>query len=347
MSLEDIRSECSQAAGLLQPYVDGELESAEQERVASHLEHCRGCRSAVSEQQWVRATLRAIERERAPASLLARIGVALDEVDRDSLETASIPEHAADAATTRRPHTTTVRTTPVPMRRSTWSRIGSLFADVLRGGLVLAPAGAMAVGLFFVARDGLVSTEAIGSHRLGTALVSPPVVVEADNESKTVERARPGHSLPPLVTGSRDELQLVRAELGRAPTEVGASLRFAVVRGGQPTGAHLVDHQAPEHGAALTGAVVTFRGARYHLARTVAGDPMLQFERAGVAHRVVLERDQRTNRHGATVDAETPDFAFLLDYASSALDPHARAVNPELDPPGHRDQPPSDHTQIQ
>ena len=60
MSLQDIRSECSDTAALLQPYVDGELAVAEQERVACHLEDCRPCRSAVAEQQWVRATLRAV-----------------------------------------------------------------------------------------------------------------------------------------------------------------------------------------------------------------------------------------------------------------------------------------------
>ena len=38
MSLEDIRSECSDTAALLQPYVDGEQGATEQERVAAHLE---------------------------------------------------------------------------------------------------------------------------------------------------------------------------------------------------------------------------------------------------------------------------------------------------------------------
>ena len=89
MSLKDIRSECSDVAGFLQPYVDGELNEDEQEQVASHLESCSGCRAAVSEQAWVRATLQAVERDAAPQALRAKILLGLDEVDR---------EQAAEAA---------------------------------------------------------------------------------------------------------------------------------------------------------------------------------------------------------------------------------------------------------
>lgn len=341
MSLEDIRSECSETAGLLQPYVDGELASAEQERVGSHLEHCRGCRSAVSEQQWVRATLRAVERDRAPASLRARIGAALDEVDReDAVSSSGAAEASAAGLPARRPRTITVRTAAVPMRPSLWSRTWSMFGDMLRGGLVLAPAGAMAVGLFFVAREGLISSQPLGSHRLGTALVSSPIAHGgASDHTHEGDRPRPGDSLPPIGAGPRGELQLVRAELGRTPADDGASLRFAVVRGGQPTGEHLVDHQAPDHAFALSGTLVHFRGAQFHLARTAAGDPMLLFQRGGTVHRVILEGGHRAMPGPGDVEASTPDYAFLLDYATSGLDPQTdrqRAADHRHDPaPDH------------
>ena len=119
MSLEHIRSECSDVAAALQPYVDGELTDEEQDKVAEHLEGCSGCRAAVSEQMWVRATLRAVEREQAPRGLDAKILLRLDEVDRE----------AAPA-----------------VRSVSWSR---RLKDLFRGGLVMLPAGAVAAALFF------------------------------------------------------------------------------------------------------------------------------------------------------------------------------------------------------
>ena len=87
MSLEDIRSECTDIAALLQPYVDGELQADEQEKVADHLHRCNGCRTAVSEQAWVRTVLQTVERERAPQALRARLQQGLDEIDGEASTT--------------------------------------------------------------------------------------------------------------------------------------------------------------------------------------------------------------------------------------------------------------------
>ena len=125
MSLENIRSECSEVAALLQPHVDGELADAEACRVSDHLENCDACRAAVSEQMWVRATLRAVEREPAPQALRARVLLSLDEVDR---------EEAAAAEPEAPP--------------SLWARLRARSGDLFKGGLVMVPAAAVAAGLF-------------------------------------------------------------------------------------------------------------------------------------------------------------------------------------------------------
>lgn len=277
MTLQDIRSECSDTATLLQPYVDGELASAEQERVAAHLECCRPCRAAVSEQQWVRATLRAVKREVAPAALRIRISAELDEVDRE------------------RVHST-------PPARSLWHRIGSALADAGRGAMIMVPAGAVAVGLFFVARDGFAPARPM-SGALGSALTQLHGTASDDAPAPgTGPVTRPGATLPPLPAADLGELQLVRADLpGIAPEAPGARLRYQVIRGGQPTGQHVVDHQAPV-GLSASGTRVEFRGRQFLVDQTPVGEPLVRFDLAGVSHNVVLEGGQHDQ-----------DFSILLE----------------------------------
>lgn len=276
MSLQDIRSECSDTATLLQPYVDGELASAEQERVAAHLEDCRPCRAAVAEQQWVRATLRAVKRDVAPVSLRVRIAAELDEVDRERIREAP------------------------PARRSVWHRIGSALADAGRGAMIMVPAGAVAVGLFFVARDGFAPARPM-SGGLGSALVQLHGAAQED-APVAAPATRPGATLPPLPAADTGALQLVRADLpGAAPEAPGARLRYQVMRGGQPTGQHVVDHQAPV-GLSASGTRVEFRGRQFLVDQTPVGEPLVRFDLAGVSHNVVLEG----GRHDQ-------DFSLLLE----------------------------------
>lgn len=281
MSLQDIRSECSDTATLLQPYVDGELASAEQERVAGHLECCRPCRAAVAEQQWVRATLRAVKREVAPASLRIRISAELDEVDRER-----------------------VSSTP-PARRSLWHRLGSALADAGRGAMIMVPAGAVAVGLFFVARDGFAPARPMSSA-LGSSLTQLHGAASDDapaTGNTSGQATRPGATLPPLPPANLGELQLVRADLPGvvAPEVPGARLRYQVMRGGLPTGQHVVDHQAPV-GLTASGTPVEFRGRQFLVDQTPVGEPLVRFDLAGVSHNLVLE--------GARHDQ---DFSLLLE----------------------------------
>jgi anti-sigma factor (TIGR02949 family) len=294
MSLEDIRSECADTAALLQPYVDGELATPDAERVAEHVTGCRACGAAVAEQQWVRATLRAIEREQAPAALRGRILAALDAVELEQSDTSMV----GSGVTTRR--------RPATARPSMWARAWSTFGDVTRGAMVMVPAGAVAIGLFFVARDGMVPVSRMPGQ-LGAALT---ITEHALPSSAASQRGRPGETLPPALAVGRGELQLVGAQVSDDERQAmtGTRLRYEILRDGLRTGRHVVDHQAPLGGPAPTGHPVDFRGRRFVIDKTPIGEPAIYFESAGLSHSFVLE--------GGNHDDDIP---VLLDLAEQQL----------------------------
>ena len=317
MSLEDIRSECSDIAGLLQPYVDGEVQDDEQEKVAEHLHRCKGCRAAVSEQAWVRATLQSVDRERAPQALRARIFQGLDEVDREveaeaAAEQASAPSFAARM----------------------WSRV----RDMGRGGLIMVPAGAAAIGLFLFARQGVPDETQPTAHAalpvggIGSALMTgtdpsrrateaaeqpaPTATVQptqaeprtaARGEGKTDiddELLRHVRSLEPTVgfdvqipldvrrpRGDTAQIQLVSASLDQVDpaSDPSVQLRYEMRAQGRSTGHHLVDRQLRAAAFDGNGRVVTFGGGSYRLDRSATGQPVVYFELSGIVHAVMLE----------------------------------------------------------
>lgn len=303
MSLKDIRSECSDVAGLLQPYVDGELNEQEQEQVAVHMEDCSGCRAAVSEQAWVRATLQALEREPAPQALRAKILLGLDEVDR---------ERAAERAASAPP--------------SLGSRLLARLRDLGRGGLIMVPASAVAVALFFMAREGVVTPagqdmSTTASYGLGGALVpgttaAPHVARGDDDVMRAISELEPqvGFRVQVPIGAERaaHELQLVGARLHRAggSEPPAADLRYQL-----PGGQHVVDRQLPAATFTPQGAPASYSGHSYHLHRDEAGRPAVLFERRGVAHWVVLEGGPARAEEGIT-DPEHPDYALLLRFAA-------------------------------
>lgn len=310
MSLKDIRSECSDVAGLLQPYVDGELNEHEQEQVAVHLEDCSGCRAAVSEQAWVRATLQALEREPAPQALRAKILLGLDEVDR---------ERAAELAAS--------------APASLGSRLLARLRDLGRGGLIMVPASAVAVALFFMAREGVVtpaghdvSAAASTGYGLGSALVpgtstAPHVARGDDDVMRAISELEPQVGFRVQVPMGADraahELQLVGARLHRAggSEPPAADLRYQL-----PSGQHVVDRQLPAATFTPQGAPASYSGRSYHLHRDEAGRPAVLFERGGVAHWVVLEGGPAPTAVGMAeegiTDPEHPDYALLLRFAA-------------------------------
>lgn len=304
MSLKDIRSECSDVAGLLQPYVDGELNEPEQEQVAAHLEDCGGCRSAVSEQAWVRATLHAMEREVAPQALRAKVLLGLDEVDH---------ERAAEAAAS----------APPGLGARVWARLRELG----RGGLIMVPAGAVAVALFFMAQRGVVTSDAPTSadaspnpgYGLGSAIL--PGAEASLHGDQDVMRALA--DLEPQVGftvqvaqagGTSQDLQLVGASLDRGESKsrpAAARLRYQL-----PGGEHVVDQQLPAGVFSPRGTSVEYSGRSYHLHHDDAGQPVLSFQLGGVAHMLVLEGAPARPSGPVTADPEQPDYALLLKFAA-------------------------------
>lgn len=312
MSLEDIRSECSDIAGLLQPYVDGELQADEQEKVAEHLHRCKGCRAAVSEQAWVRATLQSVDRDRAPQALRARIFQGLDEVDRETEA-----EAAAEQAST-----------PGFAARM-WARV----RDMGRGGLIMVPAGAAAIGLFFFARQGVPDDTQPTAHAalpvggIGSALMTgtdpsrraqaddaPPQAepkAETPRANREVDKAdiddellRHVRSLEPTVgfdvqipldvrrpRGDTAQIQLVSASLDQVDpaSDPSVQLRYEMRAEGRSTGHHLVDRQLRAASFDTPGRTVSFGGGTYRLDRSAGGEPVVYFELSGIVHAVMLE----------------------------------------------------------
>ena len=298
MSLENIRSECSDVAALLQPYVDGELADEEQRQVADHLENCEACRAATSEQMWVRATLRSLEREPAPSGLRAGVLAALDAADLEDEAEAGTTSEADNA--------------PIPIESGRKRRVRDLF----RGGMVMVPAAAVAAGLFFVARGGLEPVQtlppaglsaAMGQARTTPSAPAADTVVDKTAGLTQLDDIRPQLDFPLQVAPSQQRVELVGARLDNAGKPgLGARLRYRVA-GDQ----HVIDRQRPIGGPAPSGAKVVFRGQPYTVSHDT-GAPTLHFELGGVAHQLSLE--------GATassggIDVDSPDFAVLLDMA--------------------------------
>ncbi len=304
MSLEHIRSECSEVAALLQPHVDGELADAEQQRVAEHLDGCDACRAAVSEQMWVRATLRSVERQPAPQALRARVLLGLDEVDSEAEA-----EAAASA--------------PPP---SLGARLRARTSDLMRGGMVMLPAAAVAAGLFLVARGGLQPVQTMPASGLSTAMTRATVSKDAPKTAPAPVAALPGLSaIQPQVAfpiqvaspSGKERVQLVGARLdptaGNAQ-QLGARLRYRVFEGAAGREHHIIDRQRPVGGPSPTGTPVTFKGQQYTVSRADSGAPTVQFEHGGVAHMLTLEGGPRSQT-AETVHVESPDFSVLLDVA--------------------------------
>ncbi len=340
MSLENIRSECSEFAALLQPHVDGELGDQEQHRVSDHLETCSACRTAVSEQMWVRATLRSIDKETAPSGLRANVLAALDAAQTELAELAERDESAAPPG----PTPSAVATASAGATEgkgevvSLESRRRGRLRDLMRGGMVMIPAAAVAAGLFFVAQGGLEPVEQLPgpglSAAMGRAPVADPTTARGSDPSDAdpqrpalseLDEIRPQLAFPLQVAPSRPEerVQLVGARLDprAGAADLGASLRYRISDAQQIQ--HIIDRQRPIGGPQPSGTTVVFRGQPYTVSHD-AGAPTLHFEHGGVSHQLTLEGS--VARSGA-VKVDSPDFSVLLDMAYQlGSEPPARAV---------------------
>jgi hypothetical protein len=257
--------------------------------------------AAVSEQLWVRSTIRALEVEPAPQSLRASILLGLDEVDRDAArEVGGQPE----------------------AEPSLWTRIGTRARALMRGGLIMVPAGAVAGLMFFTVRGGFEEAAVLPGAGLasainGSELAAPkaPAQKAERDVTRTLAEIEPQVGFPVQVIGkdATAQIELVGARVDPAdgaasPT---AHLRYRLLEKGRDTGRHIVDRQRPAGGTGPGGTPVTFRGRKYLLGVADGGEPVVHFQRGGVAHMVSLEGP------GAAKPAaqDDPDFSHLLDVA--------------------------------
>ena len=288
MTLEDIRAECSAEATLLQPYVDGELGDAETEQVARHLESCRGCRCAVQEQQWVRATVRTLPPVTAPAKLRTRILATMDQIDAEGPS----PTHGVTGAERR------TGTQDIADRPST--------AKVRDRWVLWAPVAFAAAAALVVLVGSSTHPVEINGHQLGAAMTST---------AATAESAR-APEIPLAATFddiSQARLELIAAQIAD-PERRRTSLRYRLLRGGRPTGLHVVDQQGPAGGLPQRGLPVVFGGQQYLIDHTSAGSPVLHFEAGGTAHMLMLEGE-----HPEQNPSVAGDFSVLLHLANDDL----------------------------
>ncbi|HEV7784336.1 MAG TPA: zf-HC2 domain-containing protein [Thermoanaerobaculia bacterium] len=64
---------CDDVLDLVEPYVDGDLEAAEAERLRSHLESCRSCAAELTLAERIQAELRALPQLDCPPEIVERV----------------------------------------------------------------------------------------------------------------------------------------------------------------------------------------------------------------------------------------------------------------------------------
>jgi anti-sigma factor (TIGR02949 family) len=278
---------------LIQPYVDGEVSDAERESVLAHLDGCSSCRTTIQEQQQVRSALKQLEQDVAPAALRERLLAELDRIDAES------PAEAGEG-----------------WFAGTFGRIGAF----MRGGMLLAPAAAAAVGLFFVVRAN-VDSEQLATQSTSLIDREEPVAAAgpadgaadaaapapAENPAKHATKLEP-------VEGAFEMQFAEESSLPRGIQLVGAgnaTVRF------RHDGASFVDEQRPAQGVRPSGKEQVFRGRAYYLSRDENGRASVQFERGGVLHELSLDGhgsgSGASPRPGAPVHLDEADLHRLIE----------------------------------
>ncbi len=313
MTSDRTPSACQEFAGLLQPYVDGELGGEDVPRVAEHLEGCAGCRAVAREQAWVRTVLRQAGPHRAPPHLAAAVRATLADLEDGGRSPASW----LDAA-----------------RR----RAGAF----LRGGLVMLPAGAVALGIVALARYDLLpgpkppAASEMAAQAAPAAPAAPAPAEGAPPEPLPPEvQARlaalePKVGFPVHAPAAGVELVSARAYAPPAPRppapRARLELRVPMPDGGPPVVVEDVQARAAQ---VLDGTaeVLVRDGRRFQLARGEGGRPTVHFQAAGIHHALSLETPLDRGRPLRGLDPSVvaqhgPEAALLLHVAERI----ARAV---------------------
>lgn len=302
MTLDTLEPDHAELVGLLQPFVDGELSDDERALVASRIADNPEYQAIVREQQEVRAVLRSLAPQVAPAGLRERVLADLDAVDEE--------RRAAE-------------------QRGWFAPVVGRIKAFGRGAMLMVPAAAAAGVLFVVASNAgwIGNAEPDGMHVDGgmasslsvrprhsfhapakpatpaddASLPNPP-----DSELGFAVQIAPQRSLPSGVALVSDD-----------PSSASSS---AMVRYRDGGGAVMVDRQRRAGVAQLRGTRQVFREHDYHLGRDDQGRPRVEFQIGRVHHSLVLEGGDAQS--GVAVTVEDPEFQRLLIVADALHQAH-------------------------
>lgn len=252
----------------LQPYIDGELDPEARAAVEAELAEDPDLQDMVREQIEVREAIRGLDRPSAPSPLRARLLLELDAIDREE----------AEAAVEEAPPP------PIPLARRRWR-------DLLRGGLVMAPAAAAAIALFAITRLSTPTPEAAEA----SSTPAQASVLE-DMSLDSIQPKLVGAGDPGAVAG----VSLV--SLGDLDPAGEAPLRELREHQLAP-GVRILELRESTR-RPLPGARHRFHGREYLIGRDRSGRALVAFEDAGVTHVLVRAEAPRPG-----------DQSLLLDLA--------------------------------
>jgi anti-sigma factor RsiW len=291
----------AEVVALLQPFVDGELTDEEQALVASRIAANPEYQAIVREQQQVRAALRSLPRELAPARLRERVLADLDAIDAE--------RRAAE-------------------QRGWFAPVVGRIKAFGRGAMLMIPAAAAAVVLFVVASNTGLLDQVDGTHVDG-GMAKSLAVRPGQHEQPLAERLANPRDVALLDSSELDELgfavQIAPSRslprgVALVTDDPNSASSSATVRYRDGGGGVMVDVQRPAGVTPLRGTRQVFREHDYHLGRDPMGRARVEFLVGRVHHSLMLEGGDA--RVGADVTVDDPDFQRLLFVAEAVRQAH-------------------------
>src|SRR5690606_19636965 len=257
----------------------------------------------VREQQQVRAALRSLPREAAPAALRERVLADLDRLDAE--------RRAAE-------------------QRGWLAPVVGRIKAFGRGAMLMVPAAAAALLLFVVANNaGWIGAASVSGSHVDGGIASSFDVRPRHAEPAVAKQVAQSPEHAGLPTGELDELgfavqiappRSLPAGVALVSDDPGAASSWAVVRYRDDGGAVIVDRQRPVGKIEVLGTRQMFRDHDYSLGHDQQGRPRVELQVGRVHHSLVREGDDAQGSAAATVDA--PEFQRLLIVADALRQAH-------------------------